>query len=99
MTSSQRPSDCLEVINMSLPPDLLQAEIQTPMAPVTLESPSSLQDLIRQDTYTLDESSKRRLQRRLQKLCSAAQLSFAERSLQQDQIRFLSDVNDEARVR
>jgi len=73
--------------------------VRTPVTPVTIEALKSLQDLIAQDAHALDESSKQRLQRRLQKLPNAAQTSFAERALQQDQIRFLSEVNNEARVR
>jgi len=73
--------------------------VQTPVTPVTVEALTSLQNLIKQDTHTLDESSKQCLQRHLQKLSNAAQISFAERALQQDQMRFLSKVNNEAKVR
>lgn len=73
--------------------------VRTPVTPVTIEALTSLQDLTTQDAHALDESSRQRLQRRLQKLSNAAQTSFAERALQQDQIRFLSEVNNEARVR
>ena len=37
----------------------------------------SLQDLINQDARTIDEESKRRLQRQLRKLADAAKVSFA----------------------
>ena len=73
--------------------------VQTPVTPVTTEALIPLQDLINQDAHALDEMSKRRLQRHIQKLVNAAQISFAERALQRDQIRFLSKVNNEAKVR
>ncbi|SRR6266480_2585605 len=73
--------------------------VQTPVTPVTSEALMSLQDLINQDTHELDEMSKQRLQRHLQKLANAAKISVAERALQQDQIRFLSKVNNESKVR
>jgi hypothetical protein len=43
--------------------------------------------------------SKSRLQRHLQKFANAANISFAERALQRDQIRFLYKVNNETKVR
>jgi hypothetical protein len=51
------------------------------------------------DARALDETSKQRLQRHVHKLVSAAQISFAERALLQDQNRFLSKMNNEAKVR
>ena len=71
----------------------------TPVTPVTSEALISLQNLIKQDANTLDETSKQRLQRHLQKFANAAQTSFAERTLQQNQIRFLVKMNKEAKVR
>jgi len=71
----------------------------TPVTPVMPEALVSLQDLINQDAHTLDEMSKRRLQRRLQKLTNAARISFTERALQKDQIQFLCKVNNEAKHR
>ena len=59
----------------------------------------SLHDLIKQDTSTLDEPSKQRLQRRVQKLASAAQISFAKQGLLQDHNRLLAKINGEAKVR
>ena len=71
----------------------------TPVTPVTSEALASLQNVIKQDAHTLDETSKQRLQRHLQKFANAAQISFAQRTLQQDQIRFLVKMNKEAKVR
>ena len=60
---------------------------------------ASLHSLIRRDAYTLDEMSNQRLQRHVQKLASAAQISFTERALLHDQNRFLSRTNKEAKIR
>jgi hypothetical protein len=73
--------------------------LQTPVTPVSAEALALLHNLIKQDTHTLDETSKQRLQRHLQKLANAAQMSFAERALLRDQNRFLSRMNNEAKVR
>ena len=45
----------------------------------------SLRSLIEQDAYKLDEASKQRLQRRLQEFSDAAQISFAARTLLEDE--------------
>ncbi|KAF2807498.1 uncharacterized protein BDZ99DRAFT_465360 [Mytilinidion resinicola] len=58
---------------------------------------TSLLSLIKQDPH--DETSKQRQQRLVQKLDNAAQISFAERTLQQDHIRLLAKMNNEAKVR
>jgi len=73
--------------------------LQTPATPVTTEALVSLHNLIKWDACALDETSKQRLQRNVQKLASAAQISFAERALLQDQNRFLPKMNNEAKVR
>jgi len=49
----------------------------------------SLRSLIEQDAHKLDEASKQRLQRRLQKFSNAAQISFAERTLLADENQLL----------
>lgn len=58
-----------------------------------------LHSLIKQDVGVLDERSRQRLQRRVQKLASAAQTSFAKQHLLQDHNRLLARVNSEAKVR
>jgi hypothetical protein len=73
--------------------------LQTPVTPVTSEALTLLHNLITQDAHALDETSKQRLQRHVQKLANAAQISFAERALLRDQTRFLSRMNNEAKVR
>ena len=66
----------------------------TPITPVTTEGLSSLHNLINQDACASE-----RLQRRVQKLASAAQLSFAKQHLLQDHNRLLAKINNEAKVR
>jgi len=58
---------------------------QSPVTPVSAEGLMSLQNVImKQDTSGLDETSKQRLHKRLQKLGKAAQASFAKGALQQN---------------
>jgi hypothetical protein len=71
----------------------------TPVTPVNAEGLTSLHDLIKQDTSTLDETSKQRLQRRVQKLASAAKISFARQGHLQDHNQLLYRINNEAKVR
>jgi len=74
--------------------------LRTPVTPVSAEALRSLQNLIiKQDARALDETSKQSLQRHVQKLANATQMSLAKGALQQDQIRFLITINDEAKVR
>ena len=73
---------------------------QTPMTPVSAEALMSLQHLIvKQDARGLDETSKESLQRHVQKFARAAQKSLAKCALQENQIRFLTTINNEAKVR
>ncbi|KAI4192851.1 MAG: hypothetical protein LQ350_008549, partial [Teloschistes chrysophthalmus] len=51
------------------------------------------------DAHGLDEISKQRLHRHVQKIASAARISFAECALLQDQNRLLAKINGEAKVR
>ena len=55
-----------------------------------------MHNLIKQE---LDEPNTDRIQRHVQKLVSAAKVSFAKQTLFQDQNRFLSKINNEAKVR
>ena len=55
--------------------------------------------IIQQDAHALDETSKQSLQRHVQKLTNATQISFAQCALQQDHIQFLTAINNEAKVR
>ena len=64
-----------------------------------VEALTSLYNPIKQDAHTLDETTIQRLQRHIQKLANNAQISFAERVLLRDQIRFLSSMNNEAKFR
>lgn len=71
----------------------------TPVTPVTAEGFTMLHDLIKRDVYASDEASRQRLERRVQKLASAAKISVAKQSLLQDHNRLLYNVNNEAKVR
>jgi hypothetical protein len=55
----------------------------TPVTPVTVEALTSLHNLIKQDTCAAlsNKASRRRLQMRVQKLASAAKISFAKEGL------------------
>jgi len=72
---------------------------QTPITPVTAEAIMSLHYLIKQDTYTLDETSMPRLQRHIQKLAKAGQTSIAYRALLEEQNSLLTSINDKAKTR
>ena len=71
----------------------------TPVTPVTTEALTSLHNLITKDTHVLKKTSKDRLQRRIQKLASAAKVSFAEQALFKDRNHFLLQINREAKTR
>ncbi len=67
---------------------------------ISAEALKSLQDIIiKQDIYMFNKTSKQSLQRYIQKLANTTQISFAKGAFQQDQIRFLIIINDEAKVR
>ena len=77
---------------------ILQSPI-TPVTPVTIEALTSLHNLIKQEACALNEPDKQRIQKHVQKLASAAQVSYAKQILLQDQNRFLTKINNEARAR
>jgi hypothetical protein len=73
---------------------------QTPVTPVSATGLMSLHNLImKQDARSLDEMRRQDVQRHLQKYAKAAQVSFAKGALQQNHIRLLLKINDEAKVR
>jgi hypothetical protein len=67
------------------------------VTPVSLEVLASLLTLVKQDPH--DEISTKRHRKLVQKLANAAEVSFAQQTLDQDQIQLLSKMNDEARTR
>jgi hypothetical protein len=78
----------------------------TPVTPVSAEGVMSLQNLIKQDAHTLNEASIQRLERHVQKLAHAAQVSLAERAflsaecaLLDNRNQMLTRMNNEAKVR
>ncbi|TVY62737.1 hypothetical protein LSUE1_G009366 [Lachnellula suecica] len=79
---------------------------QTPVTPVSAEGLASLHNLIKQDVHTLNEASIQRIERRVQKLADAAQISFAERAflraegaLLENRNQMLTKLNNEVKVR
>lgn len=54
---------------------------------------------MKQYAHGLDEASRRRLHKSLGKFVNAAQICLVKGSLQQDRIRFLLKINDEAKPR
>jgi hypothetical protein len=73
--------------------------LQTPVTPVSAEGLASLHNLIKQDAHTLNETSILRLERCVQKLVNAAQVSIAECALLCDEKQVLTRMNNEAKVR
>jgi hypothetical protein len=96
-----RPLDVTTVLEVAeVVTSILQdEEPQTPITPVTTEALASLHNLIKQDTSGPYDRSTQRIQRHVQKLASAAKISFAECALLRDQNQFLSEINKEAKVR
>jgi hypothetical protein len=81
----------------SCPQDIV---LQTPVTPVSAEGFMSLQNLIiKQVAYALDDTSKQKLERHVLKLTKAGQMFLAKGALQEDQIQFLTTINNEAKVR
>jgi hypothetical protein len=79
--------------------DLLSEVPRTPITPVTTEALTSLHDLIVRDTHTLNATNKDCLQRCIQKLASAAKVSFAAQALLKDRNQFLLEINCKAKTR
>jgi hypothetical protein len=92
-----------ETVGSLLPSSLIPNKLHylpvTPVTPVTTEALTSLHNLIKQEACALNEPSKQRIQRHVQKLASAAQIAFAKQALFQDQNRVLSKINNEAKAR
>jgi hypothetical protein len=87
-----------DIASTNAPDEVLQTPV-TPVTPVTAEALTSLHNIIKQDIYVLNKMSKAHLQRHVQKLASAAQVSFAEWALLKDRNQFLFKINNEAKVR
>jgi hypothetical protein len=71
---------------------------QTPVTPVSAEALVPLHNKIKQDALTLTETSIPRLQRHIQKLANATQMSLAQHALLDDQNQLLTTMNNEAKV-
>ncbi|KAF2474535.1 uncharacterized protein BDR25DRAFT_383856, partial [Lindgomyces ingoldianus] len=86
----QKPLPKLTVLDLvsALQDEVLQT-LLTLVTPETTEALASLQILIEKDAHTLGETSKQCLQKHVQKMATAAKISFAERALLQNQNGFL----------
>jgi hypothetical protein len=89
---------CPNVEVVESPPQEEAAPV-TPVTPVTVQALTWLHDQIKQDSRSSDEASKQRLQKCVEKLASAAKISFARQSLFQDHNQLLFKSNSEAKVR
>ena len=87
-----------EKIDPRLEVDVVQTPV-TPVTPGTSEAVLSLQTRIDQEACALDEASRWRLRKHLQKFANAVNTSLAEQAMQKEQIRFLYKINNEAKVR
>ena len=72
---------------------------QTSVMPVSAKTLTSLHNIIKQDALMLDEMSIPRLQRHVQKLANAAQISLAQCTLLDNDKQLLIRMNNEAKVR
>ncbi|OCK78530.1 DDE-domain-containing protein, partial [Lepidopterella palustris CBS 459.81] len=71
------------------------AALSSPRTPATADTLIALRSLVERDTHALDDKSKLRLE----KVLNAAQISFAERALLEDDNRLLIKHNNEAKHR
>ena len=72
----------------------------TPVTPVCAASFAALRDaIVDGDACALNEANKQKLDRHIGKLAKAAQISYARCTLQEDRIRDLLKINDEAKPR
>lgn len=99
-----KPAGVLTVVTSDTVPPCPQAVPQetpnTPTTPKTTASLVSLQNqIVQQDTSALDEASRLRLEKRIQKCVNAVQTCLTKGALQQDYIRFLLNINDESKTR
>ncbi len=95
-TTTDNPRACESSTGLSGENDTVP---ETPTTPVTTEALLTIQALIKKDACALDGDIKRRLDKHVQKLTNAANISFAERDLQKEHIGFLRKTNDEAKTR
>lgn len=77
--------------------------LEIPNTPTTLKTTAALVSLQNQivqlDISALDETSRVRVEKRVQKCVNAVQTCLAQGALQQDYIRFLLKINNESKTR
>ena len=83
-----------------------EAMLRSPVTPLTPTTPRSSEafvslqnQIIKQYAHVLDEADKQRLHKLLGKFVNAGQMCLVKGSLQQDRIRFLMQINNEAKTR
>jgi hypothetical protein len=92
-------NDANEVEAATNPQDTVQSPT-TPVTPVTTQGIASLQNIItKQATQRFDQTTVASLLKNVQKMSKAAHLAFSKGILQRDQIQFLTNINDESKVR
>ena len=91
----QKPPADLTIPKASNVNVLSYLQDEAPQTPVTADAVRSLRGLVERDTHALDDESKLRLE----KLLNAAQISFAERALLENDNQILVKQNDEAKRR
>jgi hypothetical protein len=88
----------LELVRPFLQEEIFESPYNTNTL-VTTDALPSLHNLIKQDTCRLNKPRRQRLERHVQKLASAAQISFTQQTLLQAHNRLLIKHNNESKVR
>lgn len=88
----------LEVVRPCPQEEVLESPV-TPTTPVTTDALSSLHNLVKQDTCGIDEPRRQRLERHVQKLASAAQMTFCKQTLLEAHNGLLIKHDNESKVR
>ncbi|OAL42624.1 hypothetical protein IQ07DRAFT_606556 [Pyrenochaeta sp. DS3sAY3a] len=92
VATSDTVPPCPQVVPLEIP--------NTPTTPKTTAAFALLQSqIMQQDIGALDEASKLRLEKRIQKCVNAVQTCHTKGALQQDYIRVLLKINDESKIR
>ncbi|KAF2193419.1 hypothetical protein K469DRAFT_482146, partial [Zopfia rhizophila CBS 207.26] len=84
-------------VGSHLQDEVLQTPM-TPVSPVTIEALTSLQNLIKQDAHALNNTSKQRLQRHVQKLATKVRRSTRSIVLGKAKVMSYKDL-EEARAK
>lgn len=99
-----KPAAALTVVTSGTGPPCPQAvpieTLKTPTTPKTTAALASLHnEIVQQDIGALDDASRVRLEKRIQKIVNALQTCLTKGAVQQDYLRFLLKINDESKTR